>query len=172
METLSRHLYTPHNSSSRPSTSGSIEIHTPGSHQAAQYPDLYLVDCNSLTRQSNSRRSDLVNRLTNNADILEKEFANKLETRKRKLNFQRNAESIPMPNEKTIEILNHNDDDFYNSIDLDLVEAQATALLRQKARTSAVATQPPLPVMNSNAKSVQTKDNIDSLYGPSFDLGF
>lgn len=171
MEALPRHVSTPHNSSSRPSTSGSTETHTPGPHQAPQSSELYSIDRNSLTCQSDSRRSGLVNRLTNNANILRKEFANKLETRKRKLTFQRNVESIPMPNEKPIEIVDYDDDDFYNSIDLDLVEAQATELLRQKANSSAAATQPP-PVMNSNAKSVEMKDNLDSLYGPSFDLGF
>ncbi|XP_078157349.1 DEAD/DEAH box RNA helicase family protein isoform X2 [Carex rostrata] len=171
METLPRHLSTPHNSSSRPSTSGSTETHTPGPHQAPQSSHLQSIDCNSLTHQSDLRRSGLVNRLSSNANILQEEFAKKLETRKRKLNFQRNDEPIPVPNEKPIEILDYDDDDFYNSIDLDLVEAQATELLRQKAKTGTAATQPP-PVMNSNANSVVLKDKTDSLHGPSFDLGF
>lgn len=171
METLPRQLSTPHNSSSRPSTSGSTETHTPWPHQAPQSSHLQSIDRNSLTHQSDLRRSGLVNRLSSNANILQEEFAKKLETRKRKLNFQRNDEPIPVPNEKPIEILDYDDDDFYNSIDLDLVEAQATELLRQKAKTGTVSTQPP-PVVNSNANSVVLKDKTDGLHGPSFDLGF
>ncbi|KAJ3701739.1 hypothetical protein LUZ61_005444 [Rhynchospora tenuis] len=170
METLPRHCFSPHDSS-RTSTSGSTEAHTPGPHQPPQniYPE--SINHNSVTRQSDSMRSSIVNRLTNNANNIQEEYANKLETRKRKLSFQRNPESIPVSTEKPIEVLDYDDDDFYNSIDLDLVEAQAAELLRQKAKTSTAATKPP-PVTNSDANTVEMKDNMGSLHGPSFDLGF
>ncbi|KAJ4795205.1 ATP-dependent DNA helicase mph1 [Rhynchospora pubera] len=170
METLPRHCFSPHDSS-RTSTSGSTEAHTPGRYQPPQNTHLESIDQNSVTHQSDSRRSSIVNRLTNNANNIQEEFANKLETRKRKLSFQRNSEPIPVSTEKLIEVLDYDDDDFYNSIDLDLVEAQAAELLRQKAKKSTAATEPP-PVTNADANTVEMKDNMGSSHGPSFDLGF
>ncbi|KAJ4819037.1 ATP-dependent DNA helicase mph1 [Rhynchospora pubera] len=170
MEALPRHCFSPHDSS-RTSTSGSTEAHTPGPYQPPQNTHLESIDHNSVTRQSDSRRSSIVNRLTNNANNIQEEFANKLETRKRKLSFQRNYEPIPVSTEKPIEVLDYDDDDFYNSIDLDLVEAQAAELLRQKAKKSTAATEPP-PVTNADANRVEMKDNMGSSHGPSFDLGF
>ncbi|KAJ3671654.1 hypothetical protein LUZ60_007733 [Juncus effusus] len=202
METVPRHLTTPHcyTSSSKTSTSFSFSsgnTNTPLTHQRPQSLLPHQIDQSSLTRDS--RQSNIINRLTNNASSIQEEFENKLETRKRKLSFQQQQNnitgiaSISVRGEKSVEVLDcddictgtasiavqeqesvevlDDDDDFYKSIDLDLLEAQATELLRQKTQQSNVETNSIINDNNNN-NSVGLKDDFDNLCDPSFDLGF
>jgi Fanconi anemia group M protein len=100
------------------------------------------------------------------------ESSTKLDCRKRKLSFQQpavipviNLEPEPAPEASShiatgVTDDNYYDDDFFENLDLDAIEAEATALWRQKTAQSA-------------QKSVETKKASDlSFSPPSFDLGF
>jgi fanconi anemia group M protein len=100
------------------------------------------------------------------------ESSTKLDCRKRKLSFLQPA-AIPVINlepEPTTEASSHfatgvtddnyYDDGFFENLDLDAIEAEATALWRQKTT-------------QSTQKPVETKKASElSFAPPSFDLGF
>ncbi|XP_020253800.1 uncharacterized protein LOC109830850, partial [Asparagus officinalis] len=112
-----------------------------------------------------------------------KGYSAKLESRKRKLSFQNNGSSAAKsPLEQFIE-LEHSrevlqqqrqqpgnsdvgadllcDDDFYQSIDLDAVEEQATKLLKHKSSVT----------VPCHSEKINEQLNMDVLCSPSFDLG-
>jgi Fanconi anemia group M protein len=102
------------------------------------------------------------------------ESSTKLDCRKRRLSFQQ-PPAIPVINlepEPAPEPCSHVatgatddlyfDDDFFENLDLDAIEAQATEQLRQKTTQS---TQKPVEIKIKNASDM-------SFAPPSFDLGF
>ncbi|KAK8484157.1 hypothetical protein V6N13_103683 [Hibiscus sabdariffa] len=75
-----------------------------------------------------------------------------------------NASQLPQMNNVTENDDNFDDDQFYASLDLDAMEAQATILLKNKS-------EPPLEKQEINAKPNPDLQNGGAQALPSFDLG-
>ncbi|KAL4183271.1 hypothetical protein AMTRI_Chr11g97350 [Amborella trichopoda] len=100
-----------------------------------------------------------------------------LETRKRKLNLQQFGYDLPCPNgeedkseSQPNELHESNcdpfdDDSFYEGIDLDAMEAQATKMLQSKLRSS-------MQQQREASKDPLLKNEDLGICSPSFDLGF
>lgn len=157
-------------------------------HSSLQTPQNGLQSLNhssgrySISCQADSKQGYLTTMCGQESSI-QRESSSKLESRKRKLSFH-NACSVPARNfqlESTVhsepsskEFSHYQpgstgidndvfcDDEFYQSIDLDAVEAQATELLRYKSRLH--VDKPPATVLNIPA-------GINEVNHPSFDLG-
>ncbi|XP_064995810.1 DEAD-box ATP-dependent RNA helicase FANCM-like isoform X2 [Musa acuminata AAA Group] len=157
-------------------------------HSSLQTPQNGLQSSNhssgrySISCQADSKQGYLTTMCGQESSI-QRESSSKLESRKRKLSFH-NACSVPARNfqlESTVhseplgkEFSHYQpgstgigndvfcDDEFYQSIDLDAVEAQATELLRYKTRLH--VDKPPATVLNIPAE-------INEVNHPSFDLG-
>ncbi|WOK97359.1 hypothetical protein Cni_G06067 [Canna indica] len=186
METLPKHLVD--SVSSKGTESGSysseklhISLQTPqnGLESSNLFTDRYSVACQVDTKQGN------VTTICGEGNNTQRETSSRLESRKRKLSFH-NACSIPanlepmnsLHSEELAEDLSNCgpgsmpldnnllcDDDFYQSIDLDALEAQATEVLRYKSTLPVNETPAPIP-------SVAARINEDlHMDHPSFDLG-
>ncbi|XP_042421902.1 DEAD-box ATP-dependent RNA helicase FANCM-like [Zingiber officinale] len=136
----------------------------------------------SATCHAGSKQGNLVTSRSEQSCML-RETSSRLEDRKKKLTFQ-NAYSIPTENfqqdishlELSAVDFTHNqvgsdlfcDDEFYQSIDLDAIEAQATELLKNKSRLPEDAT----PALSLNAPSeINEVPHVNQFSHPSFDLG-
>lgn len=136
---------------------------------------VYPATCHAGSKQGN-----LVTSCSEQSCML-RETSSRLEDRKRKLTFQ-NACSIPTENfqqdishlEHSAANLTHNqvgsgllcDDEFYQSIDLDAIEAQATELLKSRLPEDAT------PALSLNAPSaINEVPHVNQFSHPSFDLG-
>ncbi|XP_074571396.1 DEAD-box ATP-dependent RNA helicase FANCM [Curcuma longa] len=136
----------------------------------------------SATCHTGSKQGNLVTNRSEQSCML-RETSSRLEDRKKKLTFQ-NACSIPTENfqqdishlELSATDLTHDqigsdlfcDDEFYQSIDLDAIEAQATELLKYKSRLPEDAT----PASSLNAPSeINEVPHVNQFSHPSFDLG-
>ncbi|KAK8657730.1 hypothetical protein V6N13_035954 [Hibiscus sabdariffa] len=75
-----------------------------------------------------------------------------------------NVSQLPQMNNVTENDANFDDDQFYASLDLDAMEAQATILLKNKS-------EPPLEKQEINAKPNPNLQNGGAQALPSFDLG-
>ncbi|URD88707.1 HELICc [Musa troglodytarum] len=185
METLPKCLVD--SVSSRATGSGSCS--SAKVHSSLQTPQNGLQSSNhssgrySISCQADSKQGYLTTMCGRESSI-QRESSSKLESRKRKLSFH-NACSVPARNcqlEGTVhaepsgkEFSHYQpggagidndvfcDDEFYQSIDLDAVEAQATELLRYKS--SLHVDEPPATDLNIPA-------GINEVDHPSFDLGF
>ncbi|URD88705.1 HELICc [Musa troglodytarum] len=184
METLPKCLVD--SVSSRATGSGSCS--SAKVHSSLQTPQNGLQSSNhssgrySISCQADSKQGYLTTMCGRESSI-QRESSSKLESRKRKLSFH-NACSVPARNcqlEGTVhaepsgkEFSHYQpggagidndvfcDDEFYQSIDLDAVEAQATELLRYKS--SLHVDEPPATDLNIPA-------GINEVDHPSFDLG-
>lgn len=136
----------------------------------------------SATCHAGSKQGNLVTSRSEQSCML-RETSSRLEDRKKKLTFQ-NAYSIPTENfqqdishlELSAVDFTHNqvgsdlfcDDEFYQSIDLDAIEAQATELLKNKSRLPEDAT----PALSLNTPSeINEVPHVNQFSHPSFDLG-
>ncbi|KAJ0976925.1 hypothetical protein J5N97_012399 [Dioscorea zingiberensis] len=141
---------------------------------------------NSVTCPLGSKRAVQMSPLSEASDRL-REISDKIGSRKRKLSFQHaGSSSLAADHQPAISHLQHKaegthhdqprdasyhnepsyDDDFYESVDLDAIEEQATKLLRYKAELSVSQTQMAIDnhlVSTTHASVVSTP--------PTFDLG-
>lgn len=180
-ECLQNCLATPHESfSSRTAETGSCSLEKV--HNSLQTPQIGLesadqsCDMQSVTHQVCLERNLGCENSTNG-------YSTKMDSRKRKLSFQP-AGSISVakfPLEHISELghsgevlqqlhpgstdigvnLSCDDDDFYRSLDLDAVEAQATELLKHKSSLA----------VPSHSDQIKEDHDMDVLCSPSFDLG-
>ncbi|MQL72797.1 hypothetical protein Taro_005119, partial [Colocasia esculenta] len=141
------------------------------------------IDQNSVTYQMGPEKIDLP--FANDLTSQQLKQESKLEGRKRKLSFQHVAlvpeksfqkdqlirsdsigtESVHCQPDFNSDVLSF-DDEFYEGLDLDAVEAQATKILRYKSEIS--AKQKALPVSSTEVEGDSDKD-FEAC--PSFDLG-
>ncbi|XP_062197564.1 DEAD-box ATP-dependent RNA helicase FANCM isoform X2 [Phragmites australis] len=170
----SRYLDVSDNSASR---TGSVSCSSENLHNSIETPK-GLAQTRSTIDPSPSRyeRSSLgrasFGKEQSEATIVNCESSTKLDCRKRKLSFQQpasipviNLEPEPAPEPSSLLATGVNDDiylddAFFENLDLDAIEAQATELWRQKT-------------VQSTDKPVETKKASEiSFAPPSFDLGF
>nr|CAD1842023.1 unnamed protein product [Ananas comosus var. bracteatus] len=173
LETLPRCLAASYDSvSSRKSESESCSSEKHNSSIHTQY-GLPSTAHSTERRALTSTAMNEIGETSNN----QKDISAKLESRKRKLSFQ-HAASMPVTNFKPpSECQSGNaevndklffDDDFYLSIDLDAVEAQATELLKVKSGVSVGETQAMNP---DNSIGIKRDLGMSCPGSPSFDLG-
>lgn len=194
MEILPRCLATPHHSvSSRMAESGSCSLekihhslHTPiNGLQSTNHS----IGTNSVTCRLDSGQAGPID-LPGEGSSVQKDCSSKLECRKRKLSFQNTGPITVRKFQLDLEAqLEHSgkasphcepgstennndplcDDDFYQSLDLDAVEAQATELLRYRSGLSINNIPAPMP---KHPAEIKQDLGINYLGSPSFDLGF